>query len=118
MPKSNGHYSTCIEHNGLLYVSGQLPIDTNTGVIPKSVEEQTDLVLQKLLVIVNEAGSSLENIIQVRIYLSDIELWSRVNERYASFFKKHKPVRCVVPTKKLHYNCLIEMEIIAVTNSK
>ena len=48
MPKANGHYSQCIEHNGILYLSGQLPIDQNTKIIPESIEEQTDLVLKNI----------------------------------------------------------------------
>lgn len=47
MPNANGHYSQCIEHNGILYLSGQLPIDVKTGTMPESIEEQTALVLQK-----------------------------------------------------------------------
>ena len=117
MPKSNGHYATCIEHNGLLYVSGQLPVNRNNGSIPASIEEQTDLVLNSLKTIVTEGGSSIDQIIQVRIYLSDISLWSKVNDRYALFFGTHKPVRCVVPTNPLHFGCLIEMEVTAIVKN-
>ena len=74
MPKANGHYSQCIEHNGLLYLSGQLPIDQITRTIPSSIEEQTDLVLKNISCILTEAGSSKNQILQVRVYISNIGL--------------------------------------------
>jgi len=98
MPEANGHYSQCIEHNGILYLSGQLPINQNSKAIPTSIEEQTDLVLKNIETILNEAGSSKNKVLQARIYISDIKLWEQVNKRYSFFFQKHKPVRCVIPT--------------------
>lgn len=113
MPKSNGHYSMCIEHNGSLYISGQLPKDSNTGLIPNGIEAQTELVLTKLETILNAAGSTKDKVISMRLYISDIEMWEKVNNTYAVFFGNHKPARAVVPTKELHYGCLIEIEAIA-----
>ncbi|MEE9407488.1 MAG: RidA family protein [Polaribacter sp.] len=114
MPKANGHYSQCIEHNGLLYLSGQLPIDQKTKTIPLSIEEQTDLVLKNIESVLTEAGSSKKQILQVRVYISNIELWDKVNERYSFFFQEHKPTRCIIPTRELHFGCLIEIEITAI----
>ncbi len=116
MPKANGHYSQCIEHNGILYLSGQLPINQDSKAIPTSIEEQTDLVLKNIETILNEAGSSKNKVLQARIYISDIKLWEQVNNRYSFFFQKHKPVRCVIPTRELHFGCLIEIEITAILN--
>jgi len=113
MPKSNGHYSMCIEHNGTIYTAGQLPTRAEDKSIPESIEEQTKLVLDKIETIVSAAGSSKNKIIQMRLYISDIELWSRVNSVYAEFFGDHKPVRAVIPTRELHYGCLIEVEAVA-----
>ena len=115
MPVANGHYSMCIEHNGTLYIAGQLPIQGPEKKMPESIEAQTLLVLNKLKTIVEAADSSIDKIIQVRIYLSDIELWDAVNKVYAQFMGDHKPVRVVVPTGRLHYGCLIELEAIAAT---
>ena len=80
MPVSNGHYSQCIEHNGILYLSGQLPINKETKVIPSTIEAQTNLVLKNVETILKEAGSNKKNILQVRVYISDIKLWDKVNE--------------------------------------
>lgn len=113
MPKSNGHYSQCIESNGLLFISGQLPIDPVTKEIPESIEQQTYIVLQKIQIILESAGSSISKVVLMRIYISNIELWDNVNKVYSEFFGEHKPVRCVIPVGKLHYGALIEAEAVA-----
>lgn len=114
MPVANGHYSQCIEHNGLLYISGQLPGNPKIRPVPEDIEGQTRIVLERIEQIIQQAGSSKDKVIQMRIYLSDIDLWEGVNRVYAKFFGAHKPVRCVVPTGRLHYGCLIEVEAVAV----
>lgn len=116
MPKSNGHYSQCIRHNGILYLSGQLPINTEDGKIPETIEEQTDLVLKNIEKILISAGSGRDKVIQARIYIPDIQLWDQVNERYSLFFGTHKPVRCIIPTRQLHFGSLIEVEVTAISN--
>lgn len=116
MPESNGHYSQCIEHNGILYLSGQLPVDQVTKTIPTIVEEQVDLALKNVELILKEAGSSKNNVLQVRVYISNIDLWDKVNERYSIFFENHRPVRCVIPTRDLHFGCLVEIEVTAISN--
>lgn len=118
MPKSNGHYSQCIAHNGLLYLSGQLPIDHQKNrFIPESIEEQTLLTLNNVEKVLKAAGSSRNDVLQARLYISDIHLWDQVNEVYSKFFAEHKPVRCIIPTRDLHFGCLIEIEITAVQNA-
>lgn len=114
--ESIGHYSPCVEHNGILYISGQLPTLSPDNSIPEGIEKQTDLVLQKIENILHNAGSEISKVLQVRVYISDISLWSKVNERYGLFFGSHKPARCIVPTRELHYGSLIEMEVTAYTN--
>lgn len=117
MPVSNGHYSQCMEHNGVLYLSGQLPIDRLTKTIPETIEAQTDLVLKNVETILKEAGSSKDKVLQVRVYISSIDLWDKVNDRYTLFFESHKPARCIVPTRELHFGCLIEIEVTAILNT-
>jgi len=117
LPESRGHYSQCIKHNGILYVSGQLPVDPVNKAVPVTIEAQTDLVLKKVETILAVAGSSKDQVLQVRIYISDIDLWGRVNDRYSVFFGNHKPVRCIIPTRELHFGCLIEIELTAVVNT-
>lgn len=114
--ESNGHYSQCIEHNGILYLSGQLPIDPVSRAIPETIEEQADLALKNAEKILLCADSTKDNVLQVRIYIPDIQLWDKVNDRYSNFFGKHKPVRCIIPTRELHFGCLIEIEVTAYIN--
>jgi len=113
MPTPKGHYSMCIEHNGTLYMAGQLPRDPATGSFPEGVEAQTLQALKNVLTIVEAAGSVKEDIIQMRIYIPDVELWDRVNKVYGEFFGDHKPVRAVIPSRDLHYGALIEIEAVA-----
>ncbi len=117
MPIANGHYSQCIEHNEILYLSGQLPIDRETKKIPTTISEQTNLVLTNIETILHEANSDKNHVLQVRIYIPNIQLWDEVNAVYSDFFRTHKPTRCVIPTNELHYGALIEVEVTAIKKS-
>ncbi|MBN1651082.1 MAG: RidA family protein [Bacteroidales bacterium] len=113
MPKAAGHYSTVIEHQGLLYISGQLPLDPITREKPDTFREEVDLVFKKLDLLLKEAGSARNQVLQMRIFLSDIALWPEINDLYAAFFGDHKPARIVVPSPPLHYGCSLEIEATA-----
>ena len=113
-PTPGGHYSQAIIYNGLVYVSGQLPIDpVNRAKILNSIEEQTEQVIKNVRAILEAAGTTLSQVIKTTIYISDIRLWDRVNQVYASYFGDHRPARAIVPTGSLHHGFLIEMEAIA-----
>ena len=113
-PKPGGHYSQAVIHNGIVYVSGQLPINPFTGEkVPGGIEEQTQQVLENIGIILKDCGSSKKSVIKTTVYVSDISLWGKVNEIYADFFGDHKPARAVVPTRNLHYGFLVEIEAIA-----
>lgn len=113
-PKPGGHYSQAVIHNGLIYIAGQLPIDPATGEKKLgSIEEQTEQVLANLRAIVEAAGGDLSRVLKTTVYVSDIELWGKVNEIYARTFGEHRPARAVVPVKDLHYGFKIEIEAIA-----
>lgn len=114
-PKPAGHYSQGIIYGNLIFISGQLPIDPSTGEKKTgSIEEQTLQVLKNIKEILVSAGSDLKYVLKTTVYISDINLWDRVNKVYSDFFGEHKPARSVVPTKELHYGFQIEMEAIAV----
>jgi 2-iminobutanoate/2-iminopropanoate deaminase len=113
-PRPAGHYSQAIVHQDTVYVCGQLPIDPKTGEKQLgSIEEQTEQVLNNLSAILEAAGSSLNRVLKVNVYLADIELWQRVNSVYARYFGEHRPVRTVVPVKNLHFGFQIEIEAVA-----
>ena len=115
-PQPAGHYSQAVVHNGLVYVSGQLPIMPNS--IKKevgSIEEQTLQALQNLEQILLASNSNISKVVKITVYISDISLWGRVNEVYSQFFRDHKPARAIVPTMELHYGFQLEIEAIAAT---
>jgi 2-iminobutanoate/2-iminopropanoate deaminase len=113
-PKPSGHYSQAIVHNDVMYVSGQLPIKPgeNPG-NPGTMEEQTVQVIKNLEAILVAGGSGLDKVIKTTVYISDISLWSVVNEVYSRYFDDHLPARAVVPTRELHFGYQIEMDAIA-----
>ena len=109
-PAAAGHYSQGIVHNGVVYVAGQLPIvpgsiDHTVG----TIEEQAEQVLKNVDAILLAGGSSLQHALQVTIYITDMELWGRLNVVYAKFLGNHKPTRAVVPVNDLHYGYQIEV---------
>ena len=112
-PAPAGHYSQAMVCNGLVFVSGQLPIDPADGAIAADIGEQTRQVLDNVENILLAAGSSLEKVVKSTVYISDIDLWGAVNALYAKRFGSHRPARAVVPTRELHFGCLIEMEVVA-----
>ncbi len=113
-PTPKGHYSPGIEHNGLIYVSGQLPMSLDTREpFTGSIEEQTELALRNVEAVLHAAGSDLDHVLQMTIYVSDMELWGRVNETYARVMGDHRPARAMIPVKELHFGTQIEIQAIA-----
>ncbi|MFN2439485.1 MAG: RidA family protein [Chitinophagaceae bacterium] len=108
-----GHYSPGVIHNGIVYVAGQLPIDVNGNVQLGSIEEQTALCLHNVEQILLAANSSLQHILKVNVFVSDIGLWPRINAEYSRIMGVHKPARIVIPCNPLNYGCEIEIDCIA-----
>ena len=116
-PRPAGHYSQATVYNGLVFVAGQLP--SKPGSAEKTVgtiEEQAEQCLTNLREILRSAGSDLDRLLKVTIYISDIGLWGKVNEVYTRMLGEHKPARAVIPCKELHYGYQIEIEAIAALN--
>jgi 2-iminobutanoate/2-iminopropanoate deaminase len=113
-PQPAGHYSQAMVHNGIVYVSGQLPIVPETGEkILGPIEEQTAQALRNLSAVLKAAKSDLNRVLKTTVYVSDISLWDKVDAVYKEFFGKHRPARAVVPTRELHFGFQIEIEAIA-----
>ena len=114
VPEPKGHYSPAVVHNGLVYVSGQLPRNAETGEVETgAIEAQTELALRNVEQILLAAGSDLNHVLQMIIYVSEMELWGQVNETYARILGEHKPSRAIVPVKDLHFGTKIEIQAIA-----
>ena len=113
-PAAGGHYSQAVVHNGLVFVSGQISIDPQTGEKKLgSIEEQTEQVLKNVEAILKAANSDFSRVLKMTVYVADIELWAAVNQVYARVLGEHRPARAVIPTGKLHYGFLIEIDAIA-----
>lgn len=114
LSENKGHYTPGIISNGMLYVSGQLSIDPDTRKVPDGgIDEHARLALNNVERVLKSAGLTKNDVVQCRVYISDIEKWDDVNNVYTEFFGEHKPVRIVVPVSKLHFGCLVEIEAIA-----
>ena len=112
--RKGAHYSPGVVHNGLLYVSGQLSIDPATGAVPAGgLAAETRQALENLEAVLTAAGAKKTDVLQCRVYTPDVNFWDEINAVYAEFFGDHKPARCVVPSARLHFGCLVEIEAIA-----
>lgn len=113
-PTPAGHYSQAVVHGGFVFVAGQLPIDPTDASKPLGgVEDQTGRALANVSAILIAAGSSLDNVVQMTIYVSDVTLWGRVNAVYSRIMGDHRPARAIVPSGELRHGMLIEIQAIA-----
>ncbi len=113
-PQPKGHYSPGIEHGGLIFVSGQLPMTLETReAFTGDIGEQTELALRNVEAVLHAAGSDLNDVLQMTIYVSDMDLWDEVNKKYAEVMGGHRPARAIVPVKDLHFGTKIEIQAIA-----
>lgn len=112
--KSSGHYSPGIMSRGMLYISGQLPIDPDTRrMAGDTIEDHARQALANVDRVLAEAGLTRDRVVQCRVYITDPAHWDAVNRVFAEFFGAHKPARAVVPVSALHFGCLVEIEAIA-----
>ena len=112
--KAMGHYMPGIISGNNLFVSGQLPIESQTGkIISGDAFAQTEQALYNMEKVLLGAGITREQVVMMHVYVADIAYWDKVNEAYAKFFGSHKPTRTVVPTGKLHHGALVEVEAVA-----
>ena len=113
-PAAIGPYSQAIKVGGLLFVSGQLPIDMATGVFPADIKEQTKASLTNAGTILEKAGSSRQKAVKTTVFLSDMNNFGAMNEVYASFFPNGGyPARSAVQVARLPKDALVEIEVIA-----
>lgn len=112
-PAAIGPYSQAIMAGGLLYTSGQLGLDPETGALPESIEEQTKQSLKNIQAILEEAGLQKTDVIKTVVFLKNMSDFAVVNGIYADFFGDHKPARSCVEAAQLPKGGLIEIEVVA-----
>jgi 2-iminobutanoate/2-iminopropanoate deaminase len=113
-PSAIGPYSQAVENNGILFISGQIPLDPVTGVVVgKTIKEQTSQVLTNINAILIESGYTFNNVVKATCYLNDLGNFAKMNEVYAGYFKVDPPARAAVEVSRLPRDVLVEIEAIA-----
>jgi 2-iminobutanoate/2-iminopropanoate deaminase len=113
-PVLGGPYSQAIIHNGLIYLSGQGPIDPRTNqVVHETIEQETERTLENIRIILEEAGSSLSKVLHVTAYLHDMREYGRFNEAYRKYFPEDPPARTCAQAARLPFDIRIEIDAIA-----
>ena len=113
-PVAIGPYSQAVIANGMIYVSGQIPIDVKTSVIATEIKSATAQSLENIKAILEEAGSSMSKVVKVTIYLDSMSDFQSVNEVYAKYFSAPYPARACFEVAKLPKDALVEIECVAI----
>ena len=115
-PAAIGPYSQAIKLGGVLFTSGQIPLDASGALVEGGIEEQTHQVFRNLKAVLAEAGATFGDVVKATVFLKDMNDFAAVNSIYASYFGEHKPARSAVEVARLPKDVLVEIEVIASTN--
>jgi len=114
-PKAIGPYSQAIEKNGMLFISGQIPVDPATGkIVEGDIKVQTEQVMKNIAAILEAAGYGFEDVVKSTCLLSDMADFGGMNEVYAKYYSVDPPARAAFAVKTLPLNVLVEIETIAI----
>ena len=113
-PEAIGPYSQATEMKDTLFVSGQIPIDPESGkLITDGIEDQTEVVLKNLKFILKESGYSLEDVMKAEVFIDDMEEFSKMNEVYGKYFNEEPPARACIEVSNLPKNVKVEISLTA-----
>lgn len=113
-PKAIGPYSQAQKVGGLLFTSGQIPLNPSTGELVTEIKAATKQSLENVKAILEAAGTSLENVVKTVVYIKDMNDFGEVNEVYGEYFKENAPARSCVEVARLPKDALVEIEAIAI----
>ena len=114
-PGAIGPYSQAIKASGMVFCSGQIPIDPATGnFVSEDISEQTVQVFKNLMAVLEAAGSGLDKVVKTTVFLADMNDFAAMNEVYANYFTENKPARATVQAARLPRDAKVEIECIAV----
>ena len=113
-PAAIGPYSQAIEVNGMVYTSGQIPVNPATGEIADSIEGQARQVMENVKNLLEAAGTSMGNVVKTTVFIKDMNDFGKINEIYAEYFEGACPARSCVEVARLPKDVLMEMEAVAV----
>ncbi|MCA2959924.1 MAG: RidA family protein [Silvanigrellales bacterium] len=115
-PKAIGPYSQAFVHNGLVFCSGQIPLDpVSMEIVGTDIETQTEQVLKNLLAVLKAAGSDFSKVLKTTVFLKDFNDFAKMNALYERAFEGHKPARSTVEVARLPRDVKVEIECIATT---
>src|SRR5919107_5347235 len=113
-PRAIGPYSQAVVAGGLVFSSGQIPIDPATGeFVPGGIREQTEQVLRNLSKVLEAAGSGLGRVLKTTVFLADMNDFAAMNEVYATFFTQEPPARSTVQAARLPRDARVEIDVVA-----
>lgn len=113
-PEAIGPYSQAVEINGMLFLSGMLPIDPTTGnLVEGGIKEQTSQIFINIKDVLSAADMSMEHVVKTTVFLNDMSYFNEMKQVYASQFKDSFPARSTIAVKALPKNALVEIEVIA-----
>ena len=116
-PAAIGPYSQAVECNGMVFVSGQLPVDPMTGEMPDTPAEQARRALENVRAIVESSGCTMADCVKVTIYLIDLSAFAQVNEVYKEFFAEPYPARSCIEVSAVPKGAMLEIDAIAIRSS-
>lgn len=118
-PKAIGPYSQAVKMDGLVFTSGQIPIDpVNNEFIDAGIETQTELVLKNLKAVLEESGSSLKAVLSTTVFLADMKDFAAMNSVYGKFFPENPPARTTIEVKGLPKGAKVEINAVAQAECK
>ncbi|MBA3706753.1 MAG: RidA family protein [Bacteroidetes bacterium] len=115
-PKPIGPYSQAVEFGNLIFTSGQIALDTNGYIVSDEVDDQTKKALDNIKNILEDNGSSMDNVIKTTVFLKDMIYFNSMNEVYETYFGKSLPARSTVAVAGLPKNVKVEIEVVAFKN--
>ncbi|MDY6764093.1 MAG: RidA family protein [Halobacteria archaeon] len=115
-PAAVGAYSQAIRANGLVFTAGQIPLTPDGDLLEGTIEEQTQQCLENVEAILEEAGTGLDNVVKVTVFLDDIDDFDEMNETYSTYFDEDPPARSAVEAGNLPKGVGLEIEAVAVVD--
>src|ERR1700736_2667129 len=113
-PKAIGPYSQAVIHDGVAYLSGQIPLDPGTNqLVEGDIAAQTERVLENLKALLEACGASLESVLKTTVYLKDMNDFQKMNDVYGRYFTRDAPARVTIAAARLPRDVSIEMDAIA-----
>lgn len=116
-PVEIGAYSNAIKCGNIIFVSGQFPVNPETGIVPKTIQEQTKQVIDNVRNILADAGATLDDVVKTTVYLQEAYLFSQMNDVYAQEFSEPYPARTSIAVKEMAKGALVSLDVIAVLDN-